>query len=70
METIEKLNETSSITSYRITARKSVRDILILLGLEQNYFAVLVNGRKVNLTDIIEEGSEIVILPKIAGGFN
>lgn len=68
METIQKLTETSSMATYRITTKQTVRDILKKLELEQKYFAVLVNGRKANLNEMIDEGSEILILPKIAGG--
>jgi sulfur carrier protein ThiS len=69
IDTIQKLTETSSITTYQINKDQTVGEILRELNLEQRYFAVLVNGRKVNLSDSIEKGSEIVILPKIAGGF-
>ncbi len=46
METIQKLTETSSMATYCITTKQTVRDILKKLELEQKYFAVLVNGRK------------------------
>jgi len=71
METIqklEKITETSSMMTYRLKTKQTVRDILKELQLEQKYFAVLVNGRKAALNDVITENSEILILPRIAGG--
>ncbi len=68
MQELEKLTETSSITTYKVNTKQTVASILEALGLQQKYFAVLVNGRKVNLQDVLEEGQEIIVLPKIAGG--
>lgn len=68
MQKLEKLTETSSMMTYRLKTKQTVRDILKELELEQKYFAVLVNGHKAALNDIITENSEILILPRIAGG--
>lgn len=68
MQSLEKLNETSSMTMYRIKRRTTVQILLRALKLETNYFTVLINGHKATLTDIVEKGDEILILPRIAGG--
>jgi molybdopterin converting factor small subunit len=68
LEQIERLTETSSMTKYMVKTVFTVREVLEKLDLEQKYFAVLVNGRKAGLDEQIKEGSEIIILPKIAGG--
>jgi len=68
LQKLEKLTETSSMMTYRLKTKQTVRDILKELQLEQKYFAVLVNGRKAALNDVITENSEILILPRIAGG--
>jgi molybdopterin converting factor small subunit len=68
LEQIERLTETSSMTKYMVKTAFTVRQVLEKLDLEQKYFAVLVNGRKAGLDEQIKEGSEIIILPKIAGG--
>lgn len=68
LEQIERLTETSSMTKYMVKTAFTVREVLEKLDLEQKYFAVLVNGRKAGLDEQIKEGSEIIILPKIAGG--
>ena len=68
MQIVEKVNETSSMAVYRIKNRQTVENVLASLNLEAKFFAVLVNGRKVDLKDSINEGDEILVLPKIAGG--
>ncbi len=69
MTGIEKLNETSSMTTYRVVkSAQKVYDVLKQLNLESKYFAVLVNGQKVDTSMEIETNDEILILPKIAGG--
>lgn len=68
MQILEKISDTSSIQTYRIKVKRSVKDILTELGFEERYFAVLVNGRKASLHDIVDQGAEILILPKLAGG--
>lgn len=68
MQIVEKVNETSSMAVYRIKNRQTVENVLASLNLEAKFFAVLVNGKKVNLEDSINEGDEILVLPKIAGG--
>ncbi|MHA1368707.1 MAG: MoaD/ThiS family protein [Promethearchaeota archaeon] len=52
----------------KVTEKKTVRDLLKELKLENAYLAVLVDGEKAELDDEIVEGQKIIILPKIAGG--
>ena len=69
MQIVEKQKEISSIQSYKVVSNSTtVRELLRELKLEQKFFAILVNGKRVDLDAQIEKGSEIVILPKIAGG--
>ena len=69
MEHLQKLQSTGSLKSYRVKTSRTVTDLLKDLKLESKFFAILVDGKKVGLNDKIEEGSDIVILPRIAGGF-
>jgi sulfur carrier protein ThiS len=69
VQIVEKQKEISSIQSYKVVSNTTtVRELLRELKLEQKFFAILVNGKRVDLDSVIEKGSEIVILPKIAGG--
>ena len=68
MESLQELQSTSALKSYKVTKAKTVADLLAELKLESKFFAILANGKKVNLGDVIEEGAELTILPKIAGG--
>ena len=61
-------SKTSSMTTYRVKNAQKVYDILKKLNLESKYFAVLVNGQKVDTSMEIEKNDEILVLPKIAGG--
>jgi len=45
-----------------------VAELLQELGLEEEFFAVIVNGRKADLTNEIEKGTNVIVLPKIKGG--
>lgn len=51
-----------------ITKKTTVRELLIKNHLEKAYFVVIVDGKKAELNDIIKEGQEIIVLPKITGG--
>jgi sulfur carrier protein ThiS len=68
-QNLEEIQVTGTLKSYRVKSSKTVADLLKELHLESKFFAVLANGKKVNLTDVITEGSDLTILPKIAGGF-
>ncbi len=68
MEYLQEISITGSVKSYRVMSERTVADLLKDLKLESKFFAILANGKKVELNDHIDEGSEITILPKIAGG--
>jgi len=46
----------------------TVSDLLKELELEDRYFAVLVNGKKVGPEKVLSPKDEITVLPYIAGG--
>ena len=68
MQNLQEIQTTGSLKSYKVVARKTVADLLGELKLEAKFFAILADGKKVKLTDTLDEGAEITILPKIAGG--
>lgn len=68
MEQITELNTNVSIPSYKVNSRMTVREFLRKINLEDNFFAVLINGYKSSPDDVISERDEVMILPKIAGG--
>ena len=68
MQNIDKIEEVSSMTTYRVKNSQKVYDVLKKLNLETKYFVVLINGKKVEPTDFVEKDDEILILPRIAGG--
>lgn len=68
MEHLQEISVTGSLKTYRVTTARTVADLLKDMKLESKFFAILANGKKVGLSDTIEPGTEITILPKIAGG--
>ena len=56
------------LKEFKIRKEQKVSDLLKELNLNDKFFAILVNGKKASLNDKIQEGSDIVILPRIAGG--
>ncbi|MGQ9722298.1 MAG: MoaD/ThiS family protein [Candidatus Jordarchaeum sp.] len=48
--------------------RQKVSELLQELGLKDEFFAVIINGKKAKLNEEIEKGTNIIILPKIKGG--
>ncbi|MHA1585501.1 MAG: MoaD/ThiS family protein [Promethearchaeota archaeon] len=69
MQSLQEISTTGNLKMYRVKAARKVSDLLKDLKLETKFFAVLADGKKVGLDDTIEEGAEITILPKIAGGY-
>ncbi|WP_371806851.1 MoaD/ThiS family protein [Candidatus Lokiarchaeum ossiferum] len=65
---LEKLNEISSMTTYRVKDASKVYDVIQKLNIETKYFAILVNGQKADTNMQIERNDEILVLPKISGG--
>ncbi len=68
MQNLQEITSTGSLKTYKVKTARTVSDLLKELKLETKFFAILVNGKRVSLENMIEEGSEITILPKIAGG--
>jgi len=60
--------EIGSLRTYTVNTEKKVADLLKELNLSDKYFAILIDGKRAGLDDVIKEGSSIIILPKIAGG--
>nr|MDO8081823.1 MoaD/ThiS family protein [Candidatus Freyarchaeota archaeon] len=48
--------------------RQKVAEMLQELGLQEEFFAVIINGRKADLNEEVEKGTKIIVLPKIKGG--
>ena len=69
MEHLEEISITGSLKTYRVKASRTVADLLKELKMESKFFAILANGKRVNLNDTLTEGTELTILPRIAGGF-
>jgi small subunit ribosomal protein S27Ae len=68
MEILEKIQSSGVLSIYCVHSPMSVKEFLNKLNLEAKFFAVIINGRHVQLTDLVSAESEITILPKIAGG--
>lgn len=68
MQSLEIIATNGAMKSYRVTTARTVADLLKEMHLEDRFFAILANGKRVDLRDIIEQGAELTILPKIAGG--
>ena len=52
-----------------VEKKMTVGDLLKNLGIAKNkFFAVLVNGKKVDTDHIVDESDKIIVLPLIAGG--
>ena len=57
-----------NVSEIRLTESKIVRELLKDLGLLHRHFVVLIDGKRANLNDEIEEGQRVLVLPIIAGG--
>lgn len=70
MERQEQILTTDIGTLKTFTAKseRKVSDLLKEMNLKDKYFAILVNGKRAGLDDVIKEGSSVVLLPRIAGG--
>jgi hypothetical protein len=67
MITIQKIAETSSIITYKNNSCKSVDEIFTTLNLQQGSFVVLINGHKALANESIQDGADIIFLPKFPG---
>jgi len=69
LKQIADLLKTGIIETYTPKRKMLVKDLLKELNLEGKYFGILVDGKKANEDTVLDENSDIVILPHIAGGF-
>jgi sulfur carrier protein ThiS len=69
LKQIADLLETGIIENYTPKRKMLVKDLLKELNLEGKYFGILIDGKKASEDTIIDEKSDIIILPHIAGGF-
>jgi len=69
LKQIADLLETGIIETYTPERKMLVKDLLKELNLEGKYFGILVDGKKASEDTVLDENSDIVILPHIAGGF-
>ncbi|MHA1578961.1 MAG: MoaD/ThiS family protein [Candidatus Freyarchaeota archaeon] len=55
---------------FRFVNRRdvTVKQLLEELGLGEGHFVVFVDGKRVNLDSHVDEGSFVIVLPRIAGG--
>ena len=64
----ENTSTIGSLKEYIVKEKRTVKDLLHDLNLDDKYFAILVDGKKASLDTVIEDGQSIVVLPRIAGG--
>jgi sulfur carrier protein ThiS len=69
LKQIADLLKTGIIETYTPKKKMLVKDLLKELNLEGKYFGILVDGKKASEDTVLDENSDIVILPHIAGGF-
>jgi len=69
LKQIVDLLETGIIETYTPKRKMLVKDLLKELNLEGKYFGILVDGKKASEDTVLDEKSDILILPHIAGGF-
>ncbi|NHI91501.1 MAG: hypothetical protein EAX96_03290 [Candidatus Lokiarchaeota archaeon] len=61
--------EKKLISKLELKEKKTLKQLIGELGLNEKYFAILVDGKKVSdLNQLLDKDSKIVILPKIQGG--
>ena len=65
---ISELLETGLYETFSPEKTMTVADLLLELNLEDKYFGILVDGKKATPNTVINEQSEVIILPHIAGG--
>ena len=65
---IAELLETGMYETFKTEKQMLVKDLLKELNLEGKYFGILIDGKKADENTIINEDSDVLILPHIAGG--
>lgn len=68
MKQINELLETGLYETFSPERSMTVSDLLTELNLEGKFFGILVDGKKADPETKINEKSEVIILPHIAGG--
>jgi len=68
MESLQKIETLGSLHTYRVTAAKTLAELIQEIHMESKFFTILVDGKKADLSSIVQKDAEITILPKIAGG--
>ena len=68
MENLIEIKQVGDVKSITKVSNKTVKELLKELKLEAKFFALLVNGKRAPLEQILETDDQITILPKIAGG--
>jgi len=64
----ENTNTIGSLKEYIVKEKRTVKDLLHDLNLDDKYFAILIDGKKAALDTEIDKDSTVVVLPRIAGG--
>ena len=65
---VSELLDTGLYETFTPDREMLVSDLLKELNLEGKYFGILVDGKKADPETKINEKSEVIILPHIAGG--
>lgn len=71
MEQINSIEQVASVEAFKefkVEEEQTVEKLLEDMKLKGLALAVLVDGVKVSMDDVIKEGQSVVILPIIAGG--
>jgi len=54
--------------TIQVEKKKTVDALLKELNINDNFFAVLVNGKKAGMNQLLSPEDKILVLPKIKGG--
>ena len=61
---VEKL-----VQKLELQEKKTLKELISELGIDGKFFAILVDGKKIDdLNEVIQKDSKVVILPRIRGG--
>ncbi|NVM31222.1 MAG: MoaD/ThiS family protein [Candidatus Helarchaeota archaeon] len=66
---VESIETSTVLTKVTVEKQTTVGDLLTQLKIPSGkYLAVLVDGKKADLDEQVNEGQKVIILPMIAGG--
>lgn len=54
--------------TIQVKKKKTVSDLLKELNIKDSFFAILVNGKKADMNQVLVPEDKILVLPKIKGG--